>query len=159
MAKFTEGVSKTLQNLSKIILIECLCFRLLFSKVCIWTCKFIQTFHFTKTSISLTHQIPSLYSVSCIWHVSIYAPENTTRLPLKTASEYIDGNHMLRQQRKTFMTIFNVSITTSDVFLETSCRINVFKWYHSVNCHVLALFNFLKARFSAYTKAEGVIWL
>ena len=33
-------------------------------------------FHFAKTSISLTHQVPSSYSGSWIWHVSIYAPES-----------------------------------------------------------------------------------
>lgn len=55
------------------------------------------------------------------------------------------------------MTIFNVSITTSDVFLETSCRINVFKMVLFSHCYVAAPINFLKARFYAYTEAEGVI--
>lgn len=38
------------------------------------------------------------------------------QLPLQTASEYIDDNDILRRQWKSFTTIFNVSITTSDVF-------------------------------------------
>lgn len=55
------------------------------------------------------------------------------------------------------MTIFNVSITTSDVFLETSCRINVFKMVSFGRFNLPAPINFSKARFYAYTEAEGVI--
>lgn len=41
-------------------------------------------------------------------------------LPPRTAPAYVDGNHVLRQRRKPFPAIFNVSITASDVFLETA---------------------------------------
>lgn len=39
---------------------------------------FFQTFHFARTSISLTHPSPPFYSAPRIGHVSIYAPEDTT---------------------------------------------------------------------------------
>lgn len=55
------------------------------------------------------------------------------------------------------MIIFNVVIIILDVFLEISCRINVFKMVLFSYCYVLVFINFLKVRFYVYIEVEGVI--
>lgn len=124
MAKCTERTSEVLWNTIYVFAIECLWFRFLLSG---YTHEHVTVFrHFILPKHQLVWLIKSLlYILYHVLNMFLFMHQRTPlKLPLKTAaSEYIDGNHMLRQQRKSFMTIFNVSITTSDVSLETSCRI------------------------------------